>query len=105
MPESTRAKISRLRLQAKLERSESTVLYFYLISDGTGAYKIGRSNNPTKRLSALQVGSSRKLVLIHYAEINQPEVEQALHEMFDEAKERGEWFNLTNTQLAFIKSL
>jgi hypothetical protein len=105
MSESNREKIYRLKSQAVLETRCVVALYFYLISDGTGAYKIGRSEDPNKRLSALQVGSSRKLTLIHHSKIDQPEVEEALHWLFDEAKERGEWYRLTDSQIDFLKSL
>lgn len=105
MPESIRAKIKRLKLQARLEPCGPVKLYVYLIHDGHGVYKIGRSENPKKRLSALQVGSSHKLTLIHQAEISNPVIERVLHRMFDEAREHGEWYRLTNDQIAFIKDL
>lgn len=64
----------------------------YLIKDTkTGLIKIGRSENPQKRLFSLQCGNTNKLELIHVIDAN---IEQKLHYKFAHKRLRGEWFNV-----------
>jgi hypothetical protein len=48
----------------RVQRMESTNIYF-IRNVELDAVKIGRSNNPKKRLAELQTGHSHKLVLYH----------------------------------------
>lgn len=64
----------------------------YLIKDTeTGLIKIGRSENPQKRLFSLQCGNTNKLKLIHIIDAN---IEQKLHYKFAHKRVRGEWFSV-----------
>jgi hypothetical protein len=80
---------------------ESTTIYF-IGSLESGTVKIGKSNNPRKRLDELQIGNPYKLVL--YAVIN--DVSQAfenrLHNLFDHLRINGEWFKLTDELVQFM---
>jgi hypothetical protein len=69
--------------------------YVYLIwAEGTSHYKIGRTNNPAKRLKALQTGVSGNLQLIACVEYPNPaSTETLLHRKFNGFRHGGEWFN------------
>lgn len=72
--------------------------YLYVIGDGSGAHKVGLSAQPRRRLSQLQVGSSRRLILVRTSErpLDEPDaVEDYAHWLLREAREHGEWFNVT----------
>lgn len=70
------------------------------ISEGN-LYKIGQSENPTKRLAQLQTGCPHKLELIASV-YSDKWLERRLHKMFFFSKKRGEWFTLTPSQLSMI---
>lgn len=63
----------------------------YIIYDSLkDLYKIGKSNNPEKRIKALSVnGGNLSLVLT-----NESNIENYLHKKFIHKKISGEWFNL-----------
>lgn len=66
--------------------------YLYFIqSYKNGAIKIGRSNDPFKRLKQLQTGNQEKLHLVFYIE-NMGEKEKYLHNYLKEFRINGEWF-------------
>lgn len=70
--------------------------YIYIITDGD-AFKVGVSDNPQKRLRALQTGASKKLYLLETFEVPKDEVyslEKQCHEKLNTIYEkRGEWFH------------
>lgn len=70
-------------------------MHLYIIqSDVTGAFKVGRSKNPERRLKQLQTGSPYKLKLICVLE-NKGYQEKLLHSQLNESGRRckGEWFD------------
>lgn len=70
-------------------------MHLYIIqSDVTGAFKIGRSKDPVKRLKQLQTGSPYKLKLICVLH-EQGKKEKDLHKRLNESGRRckGEWFD------------
>jgi hypothetical protein len=71
--------------------------YVYLIRMGrTQFYKIGKSNDPRGRLTSLQTGSPQKLTLIHtFRADNASAAEEALHRVFHQQRNAGEWFKLS----------
>lgn len=72
--------------------------HLYVITDGSGAHKVGLSISPEKRLRQLQTGSPRRLTLVRASEtpFDEPvEVEAYAHWLLREALELGEWFNVT----------
>jgi len=74
----------------------------YIITNGEH-YKIGYSNNPSKRCRQLQTGSSAKLVLYGVTDGTIAD-EEALHKKFQLQRVRGEWFNLSMEDIEYILS-
>lgn len=80
--------------------------YLYIITDGTNT-KIGVSNNPQKRLSQLQTGSSHKLSLFKQYSVshrNKFKLEKACHvKVASLYEKRGEWFKMSDPKvISFI---
>ena len=66
--------------------------------ENTDNIKIGFSGNPKGRLETLQVGNSRKLIVIDTVQCSNCDLlENKLHEIFKNKRIRGEWYNL-NTE-------
>jgi hypothetical protein len=66
--------------------------FVYFIQSGTsGPVKIGLSKVPAQRVSKLQTGNPRKLILRHVIPGDRG-VEDQLHDRFKAARIRGEWF-------------
>lgn len=82
--------------------------YIYLIRDKRSqAIKIGKSDDPVKRLAALQrqatlMPEPHDLELIDYR-LAVPETEKLLHDKYRSKNVRGEWFRLTAADLEEIK--
>lgn len=76
--------------------TDSCHVYFVQAGDEFGPVKIGITNNIKKRLEMLQTGSPVKLrclSLIDFeSEPRAREAESSLHEMFDDLRLEGEWF-------------
>jgi hypothetical protein len=70
--------------------SRPTCIYFVQPVDG-GLVKIGRADNPEKRLRDMQVGSPLKLRLCSYHQAD-TDMELRLHLLFSKYREHGEWF-------------
>lgn len=69
--------------------------FVYFIQSGTsGPVKIGLSRTPTQRVSKLQTGNPRELILRHVIPGDRS-VEDGLHDRFKAARIRGEWFGRT----------
>lgn len=79
--------------QLKFWRSRLTSPeYVYFIQSGPdGPVKIGLSNKPERRINQLQTGNPDELVMRHVIP-GSLEVEQRLHQRFEPARIRGEWF-------------
>lgn len=69
--------------------------FVYVISDGT-AVKVGRSDDPKRRLKGLQTGNPRSLEIVHVVEfsteLESARYEKHLHTVFASRKAHGEWF-------------
>jgi hypothetical protein len=78
----------------------------YFISDKDGEFvKIGVARNPQARLSALQIGNPRKLILLAVFQIPDRNVEKKLHGMLYDSRSMGEWFLLSGRASGIIKEL
>lgn len=78
----------------------------YFVSDGTYT-KIGKTNNPLKRLETLQTSNASSLKFIYLFDCND-NYEKRLHKLLEEYKTRSssEWFNLKNINLySYLKKL
>ena len=80
--------------------------YVYLIKGENGRYKIGASYDPKQRLNQLKLSSSENHELIHIIETsNNYKLERELHTLFNNKKSHSEWFDLTEEDIEYIKSL
>lgn len=79
--------------------------YIYLIGYGNNI-KIGKSNNPDKRLRELQTGVPDTLSIIGLigccSEKKAYELEELLHKAYRKVRIRGEWFNLNPAECSFL---
>jgi len=82
---------------------ESTNIYF-IGSLESGTVKIGKSNNPEKRLVELQTANPHKLVLYGVIDDVTSELESRLHRILDPFRLEGEWFKLTDEVIRFMIS-
>lgn len=73
---------------------------YVMIDKSTGYYKIGRSNNPRTRERTLQ--SEKPTIEILNIYDSRVKDERALHEMFKEKRVRGEWFDLSGSDIQKI---
>ena len=71
----------------------------YAITHPNGFIKIGKSDNPFKRMEALQTASPYDLTLqlVMPTDGNAEQIEHEIHERLSEYHWRGEWFNVTQT--------
>ena len=70
--------------------TDRTFIYF-IQPEGGGLIKIGRADDPERRLRELQCGSPVKLRLCGFHEAT-CDMENRLHFLFGEYREHGEWF-------------
>lgn len=77
--------------------------YVYLMIDNRNGYiKIGFSKTPEKREKTLQ--SEVPDICMFYNEKASLKDERVLHEMFNNVRVRGEWFNLKEDDIELIKT-
>ncbi len=78
------------------------VWIYFVKLDGFDYIKIGKSSQLKARLSSLAIGFPVKLILLcKFIALNH--VERMLHQMFDEDRVRGEWFNGTDQIKSFME--
>lgn len=78
---------------------------YFIRNTETGSIKIGHSNDPSRRLSALQTGVEHDLEVVFVVEEwGQPE-EYKLHQQFAHLRLRGEWFDPKQDLLDYIDEL
>jgi len=81
--------------------SDKFTKVYVMIDKNTGYYKIGRSSNPLKREKTLQSEKPTIELLFHHdARISN---EKELHDMFNNKRVRGEWFDLNGSDLSVIR--
>lgn len=88
------------------KNNDSAAGYVYLVQSPTSFYKIGRTKNPDDRLKTFEV----KLPFeVSYAAVIEAcdmyTLEKTLHHIYDSKRVNGEWFNLSDTDVQYIKSL
>lgn len=80
--------------------------YVYLIQSPTGAYKIGKSNNPDDRVHTFEVKLPFEIEYICKIRTDDMHrLESDLHWKFSEKRINGEWFNLSPDDVEYIKGL
>lgn len=81
---------------------KATAAYVYLIHDQS-EYKIGFSRNPHARLPQV---ARRGATLVHaFLSANPRQVEKALHRRFSDSHVGGEWFRLSDDDVALVCTL
>lgn len=76
----------------------------YLIQAENGLTKIGVSNDAYKRLKTLDVGSPVNLELLFYFNTDEAmRIEGFLHNKFAKKLVKGEWYNLSCSDIKWIK--
>lgn len=81
--------------------------YIYFIQEGnTHLYKVGRTNDPAKRLKELQTGNPRKLNMYHIIECYNMSaacrLELNLHKYLAGQKVLNEWYKLDKKHIKEI---
>lgn len=86
------------------KKSKANKEFIYLmIDDSTGYFKIGRSYNPEVREKTLQ--SEKPTIRLIKKWKAYRTTEKKLHEHFKSQRIRGEWFNLSDSDINSIKSI
>lgn len=84
-------------------KSGDVFTYVYLMIDkNTGYYKIGRSKRPSFREKTLQ-SEKPTVELLHSFEAEKKD-EKELHSMFSHKRIRGEWFDLSGSDIETVKN-
>jgi hypothetical protein len=78
--------------------------YIYLAYSETGHHKIGMSTDPQRRIASFQLPVGISLVHSFLAD-NPREAESRLHALFTDKKTKGEWFVLSQKDVAHIQSI
>ena len=80
--------------------------FIYLARSADGKYKIGHSRDVRKRMQSLQTGVHKKLQLVAKVKTsNCSALERICHRRFAAKRLRGEWFNLTENDIQWVKGL
>jgi hypothetical protein len=88
---------------AAQRRLQRVVGYVYLAKHGRD-YKIGRSNDVTRRRREISLLLPNELEHVHVIETDDPEgIEAYWHRRFEKRRSRGEWFRLTPDDLAAFR--
>lgn len=99
--ESTKRRMEKAESQ---ERDKSG--YIYLARSETGHFKIGLSINPAKRIKIFDTKMPVAVELIHTIPADDMrQAEGILHETFADKRHEGEWFNLDQNNVAYIRTL
>lgn len=94
-------KIVTIRPEKKSKFKERKYKTYIMKDESTGFYKIGRSVNPKYREKTLQ-SEKPTIRMIYFGKID---IEKSLHKRFKDKRIRGEWFDLQETDINYIKSL
>ena len=79
--------------------------YIYLIKAiGRPVYKIGKADDPYKRIQQLQTGSPERLMIIDTFLSTEPlRTEAMVHSKYKDYRMSGEWFNLEGVNISEVK--
>jgi hypothetical protein len=72
-----------------------------MIDKNTGYYKIGRSKNPKIRETTLQ--SEKPTIEMIFSVESKMSDEKVLHDLFKNKRIRGEWFDLSGSDINTIR--
>lgn len=84
------------------------IVYFIIEEPYAGYVKIGRTKNPQQRLTNLQTGNPRKLLIFREIPCNNlaaaQVIENELHAQYKKFRAHREWFKLSKTEISKIHS-
>ncbi|UTR06458.1 GIY-YIG nuclease family protein [Alkalihalobacillus sp. LMS6] len=92
-------------LRTRYESKGTHTSYVYFIREsGMQRVKIGKSDNPELRRKELSTGSAHLHEIVHTVKSeNAFKTENLFHKHFDSKRCKGEWFDLTELELNWIK--
>ena len=100
------ANLAREVAQLRTEVRNSRGYGFVYIFQGDGYYKIGYSQRPPRRRLQISPKLPFDLRVVCVVEsLRAQSLESQLHVRFEDKRLRGEWFNLDDDDLVYIKSL
>jgi len=88
-------------LKEKCSKNKKTFIYV-MIDKNTGYYKIGKSINPKYRERTLQ--SEKPTIEMLHVFSGKSSDEKKLHEIFKQKRIRGEWFDLSGSDVQLINT-
>lgn len=90
--------------QIEKEKQEEIEYGFVYLMKSGNHFKIGKSNCAERREFELRILLPEKLELIHKIKTDDPfGIERYWHERFKDKRERGEWFNLSTSDVRAFK--
>lgn len=90
----------------RIEKSSSGAGYVYLLRGPDGTYKIGKTKNPDDRRRTFNVKLPFRVEYVTLIETNDMTLlESDLHKRFKHKNVDGEWFNLDDDDVEYIKRL
>lgn len=92
------------RLVKKGYLPKSRLSFIYLMKSGlTGLYKIGTSKTPKRRETSLRSGDKTITLVWQSSEVYPLLTECTLHEHFHLRRKNGEWFDLSEHDINYVK--
>lgn len=91
--------------KSKEWKNSGTSGWVYIL-EGEESYKIGRSKDPWKRQNQIGIKLPFEVELIYTTySLHHKELEKSLHERFNDKRLNGEWFDLEDEDIEFIKTV
>lgn len=85
---------------------QADVGYVYILAAENGMFKIGKSRKPKIRIGTIQTASPVRISVYRVFKSSEySHMEQHLHELFADFRKLGEWFALTEEELATIDAI
>lgn len=80
--------------------------FVYLVRSASGFYKIGRTVDPDDRIASFRLTLPFEVEYEHLIQTDDMRgLEKELHRRFSAKRVRGEWFDLSESDVIYIKSL
>lgn len=101
-----RNEVERFLDAAKELGIKSSVGYVYILRAQNGLFKIGKTKDPKARFESIKTSSPERVEVYRvFLSSDYSETEARLHRLFSEFRELGEWFRLTDDELAAIDAI
>ncbi|QGH33513.1 hypothetical protein GI584_05545 [Gracilibacillus salitolerans] len=92
-------------LSQRFDSNELDTSYVYFIKEsGMDHIKIGKADDPEQRKKELSTGSAHTHEIVHLIKSKKPyKTENLFHSYFHDKRFKGEWFDLTESELRWIQ--